>query len=63
MRNTTMQDKVQKMIDELERRKGAEYSANVFEHAMAMAIPKYKAGSGDEVLFGLVAAEMEKAMK
>ena len=63
MSNTAMQDKVQGMIDELERRKGAEHAANVFEHAMAMAMPKYKSGSGKEVLFGLVAAEMEKAMK
>ena len=59
---TKMKDKVQKLIDELEREKGAEFACNVLESAMSRAISKYKSGSGDDILFGLVAQEMEKMM-
>lgn len=52
-----MKNKVQKLIDVLEREKGA-----VFEIAVNSAVSKYKPGSGDDILFGLVAQAMETMM-
>ena len=54
-----MKSKVQKLIDELEREKGAEFAQKIFEIAVSSAVLKYKPGSGDNILFGLVAQEIE----